>query len=358
MFQGMTMNINIICCGRKRFYILLLACVSTVFFFYLSSEDDNGDTAGHLSPSVTLKSKTDGWNSGSSNGDSPNLKPPSQDWAHAQFYKAMSFLGWKYGPPNAWEKCNPRTYFFPKINTMFTGVPKTGCTNWLVALLGAEGELNKKVYPSRLIWVHSKATEVHRITNIVKRYDQSVLPKAFRFTVVRNPWPRLVSAYRQKLSSEKTQGGLLRWMIIDIVRTMRGITDEDELRVLYPTFEEFVRYLVRRSGIPDRHFTQQTNELCIPHAMYDFIVPLEYSATLSQEIWSKINGSSTSLFGSYDKASDPRLQSSSLHAKKWLSELDPELIDQLYTIYKGDFIMMNYSNFSHPDFPLPLHSGH
>lgn len=293
---------------------------------------------------------------GPPDSNSPNLKPPSQQWARAQFYKTMSFLGWEYTPPNDWEKCGARTYFFPKVNTMFTGTPKTGCSNWLIALLGAEGELDKNVNGQKVAWVHGGSSQRHRIQNMAEQYDRTVLDKAFSFTVVRNPWTRLVSGYRQKISSEETQGGEMKFARMKVLSEIRGITDHKLLEGLYPTFEEFVRFMVRRKGQYDRHFHPQTIELCIPYAMYDVIVPLEYSATLSQEVWSKINGSETSLLGSYDKASDPRLQSSALYAKKWLSEMDPEITDQFYNIYKGDFMLMNYSNFTHPDFPLPLHS--
>ena len=342
--------------GHKKTRLLFITCISTFILCYLHAQPRH-DKKTNSSPSVTLTPQTPNTDLSASNSlNSPNLQPPSQEWAHAQFYKAMSFLGWEYhGPLNNWEKCSLRTYFFPKINTIFTGIPKTGCSNWLIALLGAEGELKRTVNPSKLNWVHGGITDNLRIKNIFGEYDRSVFQNAFSFTVVRNPWTRMVSAYRQKLSDEDTQGGAYRWMGQKIVREIRNITDPNLLEVLYPTFEEYVRYLIKYSPRHvDRHFTLQTRELCIPHAMYDFIVPLEYSATLSQEVWSKINGSDTSLLGSYDKASDPRLQSSALYAKKWLSELGPELIEQVYEIYKADFILMNYSNFTHPDFPLPL----
>ena len=345
--------------GYRRAHFFLSLCAFTFIFIYLFSSGCGIKTdfsQSSSSKSMTLDS--DRSRSVSSPPDSPNLKPPSQQWAHAQFYKAMSFLGWEYAPPNHWENCTERTYYFPNINTMFTGVPKTGCTNWLIALLRAEGDiLNRTINPFKVAWVHGGSSNRHRINHIAERHDRAVIQSAFSFTVVRNPWTRMVSGYRQKLSSEKTQGGEFRGLGQRIVMYIRGIKDQKVLQDLYPTFEEYVKFLIKKRGRIGRHFGPQTNELCLPHAMYDFIVPLEYSATLSQEVWRKINGSDTSLLGSYDKASDPRLQSSALYAKKWLSEMDPKLIEKVYKIFKGDFILMNYSNFTHPDFPLPLHSS-
>jgi hypothetical protein len=71
-------------------------------------------------------------------------------------------------------------------------------------------------------------------------------------------------------------------------------------------------------------------------------------------VWGKINAN-TSLLGSYDKSSDPRLQKSALYAKEWLSDIDRETIESLYEMFRFDFSLMDYSNFTHPNFPLPLH---
>ena len=282
------MNLDIRSTLEKRYLILITGSLTLVLFYILTSYgcDKKID--------LSSESKTP-YDENCSKYMSPdhggsNLRPPSQEWIHCQFYKAMSFLNWEYAPPNHWENCTSRTYYFPKINTMFTGIPKTGCSNWLVALLDAEGELDVEVDPTKLFWVHGEATGRHRIRHF-KDYDRSVLNNAFSFTVVRNPWTRMVSGYRQKLSDEKTQGGAFRWMQRDILQEMRGITDPDELKSLRPTFEEFTRYLINGTGKIDRHFRVQTHELCIPYAMYDFVVPLEYSATLSQEVLKRINGS-------------------------------------------------------------------
>ena len=91
---------------------------------------------------------------------------------------------------------------------------------------------------------------------------------------------------------------------------------------------------------------------------FDLIVPLEHSTRLSQEVWSRINATDTPLLGSYDKSSDPRFQKSTLFAKQWLKDLGSEVTDKLYEFYKADFALLNYSNFTHPDFPLPLHGLH
>ena len=137
---------------------------------------------------------------------------------------------------------------------------------------------------------------------------------------------------------------------------MTGIKDPELLKDLHPTFNEFVRWVIKGRGTINAHFKRQTSQLCLNYAMYDFIVPLEYSSSLGKVIIKKMNASDTSLLGSYDQSSDPRYQKSTLLAKKWLSELDKDLIDSFYSLFKADFSLLNYSNFTHPDFPFPLHN--
>ena len=290
--------------------------------------------------------------------NSLNLKPPLQDWAASQMKKTMALLDMEYPTTKEWRECGPRTYYFPNINAIFTGIPKTGCTNWIIALLRAEGKLTKEPNPSNVNWVHGKVSYENRMNRVPDQYTSFDFQKAFSFAVVRNPWTRLVSGFRDKLSDENNQGPSLRFIGMSVVREIRGVRDRKLLRELYPTFEEFARYLVKWYGVREvnAHFIPQTDHLCLKHAIYDFIVPLEHSGSLGQEVLTKINASDTSLLGSYDKSQDPRHQKSTLFAKNWLSELDQDLIEQLYTIFKADFALLNYSNFTHPDFPLPLHN--
>ena len=287
-----------------------------------------------------------------------NLKPPSQQWARAQFYKTIEFLNWTYPTTNHWDQCSIRTYYFSNLQTIFTGTPKTGCSNWLIALLNAEGVLNKKIDPTKIKFVHGGLTVHRRVRALLQNnlVTKAELDKAFSFAVVRNPWTRMVSGYRDKLSSEITQGGSFRGVGMGIVAWSRNISDSKLLQNLYPTFEEYARWLVYKNGKLDAHFGLQIGTLCIPKAMYDYIVPLEHSAQLSKEVWSKINAADIPLLGSYDRSSDPRKQKSALLARQWLSQLPSIIVDKLYRIYEADFILLNYSNFTHPDFPLPLHN--
>ena len=287
--------------------------------------------------------------------DNLHLRPPNQTWASSQMDTVFSMLGYVYHEPNNWNDCKhpSMTYFFKNINTIFTGVPKSGCSNWLEALLEAEGTLTHPLERTQVFKVHglSNRHRMHHRLNSLRSIHEK-----FSFVVVRNPWTRMVSGYRNKLSDEITQGLSLRAIRIDIVKEMRGITDKKELRKLYPTFDEYLRWLVKHRGTDNTHFMPQHKVLCIPSSLYELIVPLEYSDTMNSLVWSKIH-STAHLHSSYDSTRDPRQQSSAKLAREWFLKIDQTIIDQLYSLYKEDFTLLNYSNFTDPDFPLPIYDN-
>ena len=285
------------------------------------------------------------------------LSPPPQDWIQAQFENALSEVNQTYNPPSLWRSCGPKTYYFPNISIIFTGTPKTGCSNWIEALLRAEGVLKEQLDPTKVSRVHGMSTSF-RMSIINKLYDETTLRQTFSFTAVRNPWTRLVSGYRDKLSAEITQGRPKKSIRLQILKNLRGLNESVVLsQNLHPTFREFAVWLIKHNGNVNVHFKPQYKVLCIPSVRYDYVLPVEYSRIMSSEVFSKID-KNVSLLESYDKSSDPRLQKSTVIAKEWLSQIDPNIIDSLYKIFKADFLLLNYSNFTHPDFPLPLYDNY
>ena len=278
-----------------------------------------------------------------------DLIPPSQDVIKEHMSKVIGEMDPPYNLSTVRRR---QTYFFPRINIFFTGIPKAGCSNWEEALLRAEGRLQKQLNPLKVAKVHGGLSGYYSMQQYVGDGDD--VNAATSIIVLRNPWTRAVSGYRQKLSSEKTQGGMYAGMSYNVVRNIRPDNDSNPDPLC--TFEEFVKFSVKFNGIHDVHFSPQMRFLD-PHVMrYDRIIPLEYADMMADELFRELN-KNVSILHSYDQTTDPRQQSSALKAKQWfteLSEKDPKLVEDFYKLYKKDFELLNYSNFSDPNFPLPL----
>ena len=272
------------------------------------------------------------------------------------FYRAIDS---DFTPPSEWLSVkHDQTYYLPNKNIIFTGIPKVGCSNWKEQLLEAEGALKKPIQQEKVKSVHGPATKF-RMSHFDRydgQYDERIR-NATSILILRNPWVRAVSGFRQKLSSEKTQGGSYPKMGLKVVKDQRNISDDVQSGELFPTFKEFLTYSVARGGIGDVHFKPQHKFIFPDRVRYDYVIPLEEAGPMSRVLFEKLELKGNSdLFGSYDHQSDPRLQSSVLKAKEWLTEMEPELVNKFYELYKYDFMLLNYTTFSDPDFPMPRYN--
>ena len=284
-----------------------------------------------------------------------SLIPFSQNWAQKQFQHTLSRIGKEYSTVKMWSKCSRLTTYYENIKVIFTEIPKGGSSNWKEALLKANGDItiNLAFSKSRKTF-NSGKFHYHEIPEARKLYSDVVFRDAFTFTAVRNPWTRIVSGYLWFFNGPVENKNLvLNVMKMQILEEARGVTDKEMIRKMIPSFNEFAKWLIKHNGTENTHFKPQVKILCIPEAKYDYIVPLEYSALLSDEVWNFIDANTT-FRGSYDGTTDPRVQSSAVYARKMFSDLDTDTIEKLYEIYRMDFSLLNYSNFTHPEFPLPL----
>ena len=152
-------------------------------------------------------------------------KNSSQKLTKEQLDRFYEAVGSTFQPPSKWKKVsNYQTYYFPQINVIYTGIPKTGCSHWKELFLRAEGVLQGPL--ENLPDVHKKFGLPYRLPLFSKvldgEYDEK-LKTATSIVALRNPWVRAVSGYRQKLSSEMTLGNILPQLRLEILRSERGM---------------------------------------------------------------------------------------------------------------------------------------
>eukprot|EP00116_Pleurobrachia_bachei_P005798 sb/3466060/ len=283
-----------------------------------------------------------------------DISPPTQQWLRDRVDEVRTHLNITYTPPSNWNASRSyHIYHYPKIKMILTAIPKSGCTNWIQAMRIAEG-LQKAPLKRDKVWV------IHNFRNrrLARLSDKemSTLNESLSVAVIRNPWTRMVSGYCDKIGpmSGDSPGKTLPMIARRIVARARNMTvEEAETQNLYPTFPEFIKmYVVPRGQKKiylDVHFKPQYPQLHLKNVQYDYIVPLEHSPALYPEVMRHTNSSSEALKGSYDATSDPRVSTT----KEWFGQLEPHLIEELYDIFRPDFILGNYTNFTDPNFPLP-----
>eukprot|EP00116_Pleurobrachia_bachei_P010739 sb/3471001/ len=146
--------------------------------------------------------------------------PPTQTWLAANMNLARRPKNLTFTPPSNWTKCreDPRSvhvYYYPLINIVLAAPPKSGCSNWIQAMRIAEGVQEGTLPPDQLEHVHF--TNANRLA---KMRSIAGVELARSIAVVRNPWVRMVSVFRDKVGEESktTYGHSLRhigvWIVV------------------------------------------------------------------------------------------------------------------------------------------------
>ena len=345
----------------KRTVLLLAVMIIAVHLFYSSQLKDSS-----LRLSVDVMQ--------------PKPAPPTQARIQNDILKTLQHLDITAPSETHWEKVSnatiKKTYYARKPHIVYTGIPKAGCTNWKYTILNIELPFPRfprfqhthRVPKPRGPIVHEMMQVLGLAYKFPKPAGRMHLNQKFSFTVIRNPWTRMVSGYTDKLQSRMivSHWGNLTLGILNKYRRKKGerlyllrdLTKVGGLS-LRVTFLEFLKYLADIAiEEVDDHFKPQYKMLGLANVKYDYMGALEHAQIQSKEILKhfKLPGakSITVLRGSYDSESDPRLESSTLLAKEWFSTVPQGLIDRLYNKYKPDFMIYNYSNFTHDLFPFPL----
>ena len=75
----------------------------------------------------------------------------------------------------------------------------------------------------------------------------------------------MVSGYKNKFA-DRTKNEYITGMRMQIVKEMRSVADKEIIRYLFPSFDEFAKWLSKHVGSGNGHFKPQVSILCIPEA--------------------------------------------------------------------------------------------
>lgn len=153
-------------------------------------------------------------------------------------------------------------------------------------------------------------------------------PKYFRFSVVRNPYARILSCYLDRIVPANTAP--YRQLMIAMGRTAGEQV----------SFGDFVRTICQQKPFDqNNHWRLQVNEICTSATKCDFIGKQETFAQDMAQIWSRV-GRGRSMPDFAKENLSPSITS----AEKRLDEFyTPELADLVRDAYREDFKEFGYS---------------
>lgn len=230
-----------------------------------------------------------------------------------------------------------------KHKLLYCYVPKVACTNWKRVLMVLTGD-GRYREPLAI-----PANEAHVAGNLrsLSEYSTAEINKRLRtylkFVFVREPFERLVSAYRNKFTRSYNTAFHKRYGT-KIIRRHRADPQAEALEKGNDvSFEEFVYYLVDPQTQREEPFNEhweRVHSLCHPCLIhYDVVGKYE---TLEQDSRYILK-----LAGAEGEVKFPVMSKSTRTtgdmAAKFFDNISPFYQKKLFNLYRMDFLLFNYS---------------
>ncbi|XP_049886586.1 carbohydrate sulfotransferase 11 [Pectinophora gossypiella] len=226
---------------------------------------------------------------------------------------------------------------------LYCYVPKVACTNWKRILMILAGKSNDTDVLSITASIAHTPGLFRNLSTVAKPECDIMLENYHKMIIVRNPFERLLSAFRNKLEGEMQSAKYFQDRVgRRIIKAFRENPSNESLELGHDvTFKEFVLFLTNKSEeladvVNNEHWQPITN-LCHPCLIkYTLVGKYETLLDDSQLALHTINASHIQF---------PHLAHTSGTSEKlhtYFSQLDLPLIRKLYKLYKHDYRIFNY----------------
>ncbi|XP_028970645.2 carbohydrate sulfotransferase 8 [Esox lucius] len=234
-----------------------------------------------------------------------------------------------------------RVYVEDRSSLLYCEVPKAGCSNWKRVLMVLGGSANS----TRSI-AHDDAHYANQLRRL-DGYDQEGVAERLcshtKLLFVREPFERLVSAFRDKFESPNSYYHPVFGR--PIISRYRANASRYALRTgAGVTFREFVQYLldVRRPVGMDIHW-EPVSQLCSPCLLrYDFIGRFESLKEEANFLLRSIGAPSNLTFPDFKDRNPKAERTSSTIAQRYFQQLNSTERQRAYDFYYMDYLMFNY----------------
>lgn len=212
-------------------------------------------------------------------------------------------------------------------------VPKTGASQWKRALINILANRTVQSDPDTISLFDDD------IFTFLNKYEprkrQAMLKSYAAFFFVREPFERLLSAFRDKFETYTTS--LYSQLGREIVGKLRKSSESKNSNKL-PSFDEFTEYLSTLPDNPqwDMHW-RPIHQVCYPCAIdYDYVGHFETVKEDADYILQQLKLDKMAEFPSFSGSK------TSKRLTKYYSQIPRKRIEKLIEIYRPDFDMFNY----------------
>ncbi|KAG7473463.1 hypothetical protein MATL_G00096150 [Megalops atlanticus] len=235
-----------------------------------------------------------------------------------------------------------RIFVEDRYKLLYCEVPKAGCSNWKRVLM-VLGGLAFSTHEIKHDAVHY-GNHLKRLDSFDHRGITQRLETYTKVLFVREPFERLVSAFRDKFENPNTYYHPVFGK--PIISKYRANASQAALRTgTGVTFKEFMQYLldVHRPVGMDIHW-EHVNQLCSPCLLdYDFIGKFETMEEEANFLLRRTGAPSNLTFPSF-KDRHPHAERTSVRlTRQYFAQLNASERQRAYDFYYTDYLMFNYS---------------
>ncbi|XP_069494935.1 carbohydrate sulfotransferase 8-like isoform X1 [Ambystoma mexicanum] len=268
---------------------------------------------------------------------------PTQNWQLVQLHRKhmLNSMCMKYNLTNSTlglsQKTARQIFVEETHKVLYCEVPKTGCSNWKRILLLLRS--NERIDPSEIshAFVHNTSL-LRRLTSYPHATQTEMLRNYTKVMFTRDPFQRLISAYKNKFLHSEGSGYYSK-VIARKIKKLFGSSSSLNDSV---TFEEFVRYVLHENPkYADTHWDLSTN-LCSPcYIQYSILGKFETLNEDSAQVLKRIGAPSYLHFPNMRQYAD-EVQTSMDMTKRYFRNLSSDQRESFMDKFNLDFTLFNY----------------
>ncbi|XP_054752869.1 carbohydrate sulfotransferase 11-like [Lytechinus pictus] len=243
-----------------------------------------------------------------------------------------------------------RLFVDEKHRAVYCSIPKASCTNWKRLLMVAT---NDSIDLDSITQFDAHHNGVLQILYDYPEYERNVILKSYKkFTFVRNPFIRLLSAFKDKFESlwkyrTDPGGKYFRRYAADIMTKYRANATAEQLESgENVTWSEFISYVTHLEEKAFNEHWKPMYKLCDPcHIGYDFVGRVETIDKDAKYLLEEV------IKLKYEMSQFPKFSEFTTNSSEYTysayGDITLQQLRRLWEIYKWDFLLFGYEK---PDF--------